>query len=183
MPPPSSVRQPIAARRLEQLRLQREIDDLDDPLRDAQQVGWQRQPGILRHAGRGRVHQTIGLRPSPARRSLTRAICREGNSALSVATSACILAVIDVVDIEALRAELEHRVADRRASAARAELHDVSGRRRRASPRLKLSAKPHQSVLCPTRRPSENTTVFTAPSALASSLSASSSGRMVCLHG
>ena len=39
MPPPSTVRQPFAARHAQQLGLQREVDDLGDPVPDLQQIG------------------------------------------------------------------------------------------------------------------------------------------------
>ena len=47
----------------------------------------------------------------------------------------------------------------------------------------KLSAKPQLSVLCPMRRPSLNTTVFTAPIAAASGASSVRNGTTLCLKG
>lgn len=49
--------------------------------------------------------------------------------------------------------------------------------------RRNASAKPHQSVFSPRRRPSRSTTVFTAPNACASGDNSSSNGTTACLQG
>ncbi|MNE45994.1 hypothetical protein D3C80_1403120 [compost metagenome] len=72
------------------------------------------------------------------------------------------------------------------ATAAPAPPAPICTTRSRATPgrpRRKPSAKPRQSVLWPTRLPSSNTTVFTAPMPRASGDSSSSSGMIACLHG
>jgi len=62
-------------------------------------------------------------------------------------------------------------------------LREARARGTSGSSRRKLSAKPHQSVLCPIARPASKTTVLTAPSARASGAMPSRKGMIACLAG
>src|SRR5215475_12951831 len=115
---------PLAARDAQEFGLEREVDDLRDPMPGLEQLRRQRQAGEFGHAGRRRVDQTvgcghrgreIGARDRPPLPEVRRKVSGKlrGPFALPVEQG------------ELLGAEHERRVRHGRAGATRAELHDA----------------------------------------------------------
>ena len=170
------------ARRLQQLGVEREVDDLGHPQPGAQQFGRQRQAGQLVHAGGRGVDQPGG------------AVQRRGHVGAGRHAAGAVQRVqlrsrgrarvgLAVDDHQLLRAQAQHRMRDGRAGAAGAEQHHAAQVGLRQGARGSPRPSPLPSVLWPMARPSRKTTVLTAPIARASSDRSSSSGITACLQG
>ena len=181
MPPPAMVRQPQARAARKQLGLEREVDDVGDPEPRAQQLAAaacqdnspSRRGVVLTipSAAADRVGD-VGTGDARDRRRTGRRARRELGRRVQ----------LGVDDGEAPTPSVSSACATA-APAPPAPNCTTRSRAASGNSRRKLSAKPDQSVLCPTARPSLNTTVFTAPSARASGERSSSSGITACLQG
>ena len=175
---------PAAAcpRDTQELGLEREIHDLRDP---------ERRRGAVLPAAAGRDGRSCRSacngsarppRPSHPRdpRRHARAPARNARTSAAARPSARAASMSKMVSVPtpSVSAACATAAPAPPAPSCTARSSGTSGRKRR-----KLSANPHQSVLCPTLLPSRSTTVFTAPSARASGESSSSNGSTACLQG
>ena len=119
---------------------------------------------IVRHAERGGVDDAVGRGQRRPRDRVARRRATAPNRSLRAAArrSARSPSVSTIVTSPA--SEGQQCMGNRRTGPACAELNDAVSRGRLAT-RCGTLGEAHQSVLCPTRRPSFSTTVLTAPSA------------------
>ncbi|CAM2155261.1 conserved hypothetical protein [Paraburkholderia tropica] len=106
----------------EQRRADREIDDVGHPQARVQILGGQRQPRQLGHAGRRAVNQAGGRRERRFERT-ARAHARLREAHLQFGGERVGARGVDVEQRERAGAHLQRRVRDRRARAARTQLH------------------------------------------------------------
>ena len=140
---PAAVERPAAelARVLEQLGLERAVDDLGHPQLRAQQLLGEREAGVRGHPGRRGVDQAVGV-GELVEVARDRAPSRSASAPRAASSTSTITSSRD--------AELQRRVRDRRARAAGAE-HDDLAQRRVGQPAPEALREPARVGVVPDR--------------------------------